>query len=199
MNSASSVLLTLLSLLWLTRAARGVCRLAGIAIAWNSPIVAGTAVAAVLESAALASTRTLPLPAAALLGLAAVNAVTDLQTGYMFDAVELWAAAIVAVCSLSRMVDAATGAAVAVAILSLPYLATRGRGFGFGDVKFGAVIGLALGARGAVVALFAAFIAGGTAAACLLACRRASRTSAIVFGPFLSFGAAWAVSVSALS
>ncbi|HEY0188565.1 MAG TPA: prepilin peptidase [Cellulomonas sp.] len=67
------------------------------------------------------------------------------------------------------------------------------RGMGFGDVKLAGVLGLALGWVGwsaLVVGWFAAFVLGGLVGVALLATGRASRKTAIPFGPWMLVGAA---------
>jgi leader peptidase (prepilin peptidase)/N-methyltransferase len=68
-------------------------------------------------------------------------------------------------------------------------------GLGFGDVKLAGLLGTALAWLGwseLAVGLVAPFVLGGTWAVALLALRRASRTTAIPFGPFMVLGAALA-------
>lgn len=66
-------------------------------------------------------------------------------------------------------------------------LAIAGRGgFGFGDVKYLALVGFALGPVIGLVALFTAVLLGGLYAASLLARRRAGRRDTIAFGPFIA-------------
>jgi leader peptidase (prepilin peptidase) / N-methyltransferase len=65
-------------------------------------------------------------------------------------------------------------------------------GMGFGDVKLAGLLGLFLGwlSWGSIlVATFGAFLLGGTVGIGLLAARRATRKSAIPFGPFMLTGA----------
>jgi len=65
-------------------------------------------------------------------------------------------------------------------------------GMGGGDVKLAGVLGAALGWIGwgaLVVGAFAAFLVGGVVGLTLLATRRATRTSAIPFGPYMVIGA----------
>jgi leader peptidase (prepilin peptidase)/N-methyltransferase len=62
-------------------------------------------------------------------------------------------------------------------------------GLGMGDVKLAGLIGLLLG-RAAVGALVAGCVAGGLAAALLLASGRAGRKSTFAYGPYLALGAA---------
>lgn len=70
----------------------------------------------------------------------------------------------------------------------------RPGGMGGGDVKLAGVVGIYLGWLGwgpLVVGAFAAFVLGGIFGAVLLVTRRASRKSAIPFGPWMIAGA-WA-------
>ncbi len=62
-------------------------------------------------------------------------------------------------------------------------------GFGFGDVKLGALIGLVTGFPEALVAVYFAFVSGGVVAALLLTLKLKSRRDAIPYGPFLAIGA----------
>lgn len=71
------------------------------------------------------------------------------------------------------------------------WLATGGRGMGFGDVKLAPVLGLILGWIGwgpAAVGLASAWFIGGGVALVLLIAGRARRRQAIPFGPFLVIG-----------
>lgn len=71
----------------------------------------------------------------------------------------------------------------------LLYLLTRGRGMGFGDVKFAAAIGFFLGFPNIIIGFYTSFL---TAAAVslilILAGRKKLRGDTIVFGPFLVIG-----------
>ena len=65
---------------------------------------------------------------------------------------------------------------------------SKGKWIGFGDVKLGAFMGLALGWQGALLALFAANFIGVLVLLPGLLSGRLSRTSKVPFGPFLIFG-----------
>lgn len=82
---------------------------------------------------------------------------------------------------------AAFGAAGLFAAL---YLVTKGKGMGAGDIKLAVFIGLLLGIRGTVVALYLAFISGAVAGVVLIILRRAGTKSLVPFGPFLIGGTA---------
>jgi len=75
----------------------------------------------------------------------------------------------------------------------------RPTGLGMGDVKLAAVLGLWLGWLGwgaVVLGVLAGFVLGGVAGAVLLVSGRATRTTAIAFGPWLLLGAAVATVVA---
>ncbi len=84
------------------------------------------------------------------------------------------------------------GAGIWLVVIGGLWLASGGRGMGFGDVKLaptlGAVAGLS-GAGAAAVGLLAAFLLGGLVGVALLASRRVGRRGHVPFGPFLLLGA----------
>jgi prepilin signal peptidase PulO-like enzyme (type II secretory pathway) len=198
LTSVQSACESAIALLALTRLARGAARTARVSM--NLHLPSTLTLGAAIVSAADWLARTGPLPPAGpiVLALAAVNAVTDLQTGFVFDAVQLAGVLAIYACSYGRLVDALAGSAAGFALLIVPYALTRGSGLGFGDVKFAVVLGAALGVRATLTAVFVAFVSAGVAAACMLCTRRARRTSSIAFAPFLSFGATWALGLSVL-
>ena len=88
------------------------------------------------------------------------------------------------------VLSALLGGAVGFVLMLLPYLLTRGRGMGYGDVKLAAFIGLMSGFPLVVVALLVGIIAGGLVAVFLLVSRMVkTRKAAIPYGPFLAVGA----------
>jgi prepilin signal peptidase PulO-like enzyme (type II secretory pathway) len=114
----------------------------------------------------------------------------DARTGLIPNRVT-YPALLVAVCLASAagsLLDAIAGAACAGATLLALHLVTRGRGLGLGDVKLAICIGASLGAPAAMLALGAAFVAGGFAAALLLATGRAARGDTLCFGPYIALG-----------
>ncbi len=75
------------------------------------------------------------------------------------------------------------------------HVVARG-GFGFGDVRLGAMLGLYLawqGLRYVPVGLFLAFVLSAITGIALMAFGRAGRRTAIPFGPFLAVGAVLAL------
>lgn len=86
---------------------------------------------------------------------------------------------------------AAAGAGLAFALYFVIELASRG-GLGMGDVKLAATVGLHtayLGWGQLAVGVFAGFALGGVVGLLLLATRRATRRTAIPFGPWILAGA----------
>lgn len=124
----------------------------------------------------------------------------DLDTFRLPDAVLLPSSAAIAallvVTALSTgdllpLVRAMIGGAALFAFYFVLRLARPG-GMGAGDVKLSAVIGLVLGWLGwgpLVVGAFAAFVVGGVFGIALMVRRRATRRSAIPFGPWMLIGA----------
>ncbi|MEO7202490.1 MAG: prepilin peptidase [Candidatus Tumulicola sp.] len=152
------------------------------------PVALAICLASAVLAAVLAGAVPFELAASLLISLAFINAATDIQSGVCFDTVQLWAAPILAVSRYSRLSDAAAGLLVGIILLGIPYMLTKRRGIGLGDVKFAAAIGLGLGASGAIQAVYIAFVAGGAAAVYILLSGRAHRKASIAFAPFLSFG-----------
>jgi leader peptidase (prepilin peptidase)/N-methyltransferase len=121
-----------------------------------------------------------------------VSAITDTQSGYVFDAVTLPAlGAMLAVSALHQDFSGAFfGACAAAALVGAMYAATFGRGIGLGDVKLSACIGAALGAADALASLGTAFVLGGVYASFMLATGRAHRGDSVRFGPYIAAGMA---------
>ncbi|MDO8461066.1 MAG: prepilin peptidase [bacterium] len=71
----------------------------------------------------------------------------------------------------------------------LIFLATRGRGMGFGDVKLSFLMGLVLGFPAIVIALYSAFLTGAIASIILVVLgKKKIPGGTIPFGPFLVIG-----------
>ena len=72
--------------------------------------------------------------------------------------------------------------------LYLLWAVTRGRGLGFGDVKFSFFMGLLLGFPGVAIAFYVAFLTGALVGVILMMARYKTWKSKIAFGPFLVLG-----------
>ena len=81
------------------------------------------------------------------------------------------------------------GIAVMSPILFL-HLITKGKGMGFGDVKFAFGMGVLLGISGGLTALYIAFVTGAVYGIIALVTRTKSMKTKIAFGPFLIVGTA---------
>jgi len=81
---------------------------------------------------------------------------------------------------------------VAAIIVMLPilmlFLLTKGKGMGFGDVKYAFSMGFLLGIKGGLIAIYIAFILGALVGVFLLATKKKKLKSKIAFGPFLILG-----------
>ena len=80
-----------------------------------------------------------------------------------------------------------SGGALALFFAAL-YYGTRGKGFGFGDVKLAPALGLLLGWPKTLVGAMSAFFIGAVVAVTLLLMRRKRFGQTIPFGPFLVLG-----------
>jgi leader peptidase (prepilin peptidase)/N-methyltransferase len=88
---------------------------------------------------------------------------------------------------------ALAAAVIIPAILYLPSIPFGAGAFGLGDVKFLIGMGLMVGGERALGGTLVGLIVAGVVLAVLLVSRRIGRRSYIPFGPFLIFGALWAV------
>lgn len=90
------------------------------------------------------------------------------------------------------LVPTLAGAGAWLLVIGGIWLATGGRGMGFGDVKLAPVLGATLGwvsFGSAIVGLFSAFLLGALVGLVLMLTGRAGRSSHVPFGPFLLVGA----------
>ncbi len=83
--------------------------------------------------------------------------------------------------------DKLLGGAILFAFFLFLYLA-KPHGMGFGDVKLSGAIGLFLGWKLAILALFLAFLSGGITGALLILLKKKTLKDPLPFGPFLSGG-----------
>lgn len=125
--------------------------------------------------------------------------VVDLEHGLILNKVVLPAVVIAFVVAVATppawlgglfphpVLSAAAGAAAGFVLLLLVALVARG-GMGWGDVKFAAFMGAAVGFPLVFVALFCGVVLGGIVGIILLASRKKGRKQTIPFGPFLTLG-----------
>ena len=171
---------------------KGKCRSCGAKIPWRYPL--SEAVGAL--GAGLLAWRW-GFSSAGLFALAAgslllLNSLTDIYSGYIYDAFALVLGAAGIVLRLAggkgALADAFLGALLGAGVIILIILVSRG-GMGWGDAWLMAGIGAVLGWKLAAVALYLGFIVGGAVALVLLAARVVRRKDPIPLGPFLAIGA----------
>jgi leader peptidase (prepilin peptidase)/N-methyltransferase len=96
-----------------------------------------------------------------------------------------------------KIFDAFLGAGIALAIMGVIYLASRG-GMGDGDVRLAPLLGLHLGYLNPAivpVGLFFGFLIGAVVGVVMMITSKAGRKTALPFGPFLAAGTVLAVFV----
>jgi len=127
-----------------------------------------------------------------MVGCVAVSVLSDVSSGYVFDAITLSTLAATLVLSGARgeIRAAIEGAAAGGITIGALHIVSSGRGIGLGDAKLAACIGCALGPSNAVESVGAAFVIGGVVAAFILLTRRGCRKTSVPFAPFLAAGAA---------
>lgn len=84
--------------------------------------------------------------------------------------------------------DIIIGGLVGAAFFAIQFQLSQGRWVGSGDILLGAALGMLLGWKLLAVALMLAYFLGAVVAVWKLATRRATRTSAMAFGPYLVLG-----------
>jgi len=85
--------------------------------------------------------------------------------------------------------DAFLGAFIPFAFFGSMWVISRQQWIGSGDILLGIAIGLLLGVKLTLLALFFAYIMGAVAAILLIALRLVQKGSTLAFGPFLASGA----------
>jgi prepilin signal peptidase PulO-like enzyme (type II secretory pathway) len=159
-----------------------------------TPAIAVGMCAAALAAFALTG-RDVQWSGAVLISCASVCAATDFKLGFIFDRVLL--ASLIAVVAttwnLGRLTDGLLAAIVCAGALLIPFALSRGRGMGFGDVKFAGTTALALGLHASLHALWVACVSGGSVAALALATGRAHPQARMPFGTFIALGACTAL------
>jgi leader peptidase (prepilin peptidase)/N-methyltransferase len=185
---------------------RGKCRHCGAAIGVE-PLVIELATATLFVLFAFEFGADPVLPAFCILGAALVALVwIDLHefrlpreityTAFVMSAIVIVIAALVDD-RPGKIRDAALGAGIALAIMGVIYVASRG-GMGDGDVRLAPLLGLHLGYLnpGIVpVGLFFGFAIGAVVGVTMMVVGKAGRKTAVPFGPFLAAGTVAAVFV----
>lgn len=87
-----------------------------------------------------------------------------------------------------QILEKTIGGIVLFLILYSLFFITRGRGMGFGDVKYAAAMGLILGLKNGLIGIYLSFVLGGVVSILLILLNIRGLKSKIAFGPFLIFG-----------
>lgn len=82
--------------------------------------------------------------------------------------------------------DGLKGAVLASGFFGLQYALSKGKWIGFGDVKYGLVLGMFFGFQMTAVCLFFAYLLGATIGSLLIIFKGKSMSSQVAFGSFLS-------------
>lgn len=130
--------------------------------------------------------------AALMLPFLLFHALTDIESGYIYDS---WALVMTAsglalriLGGLPAVVDGAMGAGLGFGFIFAIVIISRG-GMGFGDAMLMLGIGAFLGWRCTILALYMGFLCGGFIVIPLLIMKKVSRKDHVPLGPFLAFGA----------
>ncbi|AZK59462.1 Leader peptidase (Prepilin peptidase) [Candidatus Desulforudis audaxviator] len=170
---------------------RGRCRRCGVPISWHYPLVE-CAAGLLFVLAWLRFGATWATPGAwALFAVLLIATLIDLRHGIIPDRVVLAGLVLglplVALQSWAALLWGAAAFLGAGLFMLAIAVISRG-GMGGGDIKLAALMGLYLGPAGVALALFLAFLAGGTVAVLLLATGRKGRKDPVPFGPYLALG-----------
>ena len=169
---------------------RARCRHCGGPIAWRYPLVEAL-MAALFVAVGLRFHDLLPLVSGLVFAfLMVVITFIDLDHQLILNRITYPGIVIGLVLAAlkGQLLSAALAAAGAAAVILAIVVVSRG-GMGGGDIKLAALMGAFLGWPAVAVALFVAFLAGGTVGIILLALRLRGRKDAIPFGPALAAGA----------
>ena len=84
--------------------------------------------------------------------------------------------------------DALIGVSIPIIFFGIQYLVSKGKWIGEGDFRLGALMGIILGWKLTIVALFVAYILGSIVAIVVLVQKKKGLSSKLPFGPFLILG-----------
>lgn len=174
------------------------CRRCKKPISWQYPLVeAVTGALFVLTFLAIAATNQLGIIVLIyyllIICVMVVVAAIDLKF-YLIPTTFVFVASLIALfynyffLSSNVFVDHVAAAFAAAIFFMLIVLLTFGRGMGEGDIFLGFLIGMVLGLKGTMVAIFMAFIVGAVVSLFLIAFGKKKFGQTVPFGPFLVLG-----------
>jgi len=115
--------------------------------------------------------------------------VYDLKTYYILDKVTIPAIVIAFFCNLYLGLgfwNLILAAIIGGGFFAIQYYFSKGKWVGGGDIRLGALMGLMLGWKFLLVALFLAYFSGAIIGVILIILNKKEMSSAVPFGPFLS-------------
>jgi prepilin signal peptidase PulO-like enzyme (type II secretory pathway) len=192
-------LVPVLSYLWL----RGKCRYCGGPISWQYPAVEIlTSASFLLLAMKFGAFVPMLLLSWILVGFYIVIAVYDLKHFLILDKIVFPGIAVAVLYQLVRvaqgdcvldwcspLVGGILGALLISGFFWLQHLVSGGKWIGFGDVKFGLMLGMAAGFPNSVLLLFLAYMSGAVLGVALISMGKKEMGSKLPFGTFLSFAA----------
>lgn len=167
---------------------------------WASAVVPALGGAGFVAASVVFDSAAVALIAGAFVAVMAALGVIDAVSTYLpnritYPAFVAFVAALVVAAIVLEGIDpvqGVIGAAVYGGAILVMYLASRGQGMAFGDVKLAVLIGFVLGSlllRAVWIAALAGAIAGGVGGVIALTVFRMGRKAQIPYGPFLAAGA----------
>lgn len=124
-----------------------------------------------------------------ILAVISIVFIVDLKTGYIFDKITYPAIIIAGIYILLSQSYLAFACGLGFAgLFYLLIVITRGKGMGFGDVKYVFFLGLALGFPNSIVTVMLAFLIGAIFSLFLIVFGKKHFGQTVPFGPFLSLG-----------
>jgi len=117
--------------------------------------------------------------------------VFDFKHYLILDRIVIPVLAIVIIRSIffESILSSLIGACLVAGFFALQYYFSKGRWIGFGDVKFGLVLGVLFGLKMSIVMLIIAYFLGAIAGLTLIFLKRKNLSSQLPFGVFLSISA----------
>lgn len=181
-------LIPLFSFLWL----KGKCRYCHRFIGIEYPVIElTTGIAFVVVGAAFYLQPVLLVCMLAIVSLLLIIFYTDLFSGIIPDSLVILLSVLailrIVLLSLPLIPFLLTSVGAGLFFLGI-FLLTKGRGIGFGDVKYACAMGLLVGFPYIITGLYIAFLTGAAVALILVIARKKAFKSSIAFGPFLVVG-----------
>jgi leader peptidase (prepilin peptidase)/N-methyltransferase len=124
-----------------------------------------------------------------------VIAVYDLKHFLILDKFTFFGFALVVVYAFIKdaLLSGLLGAAIISGFFLFQYFISKGRWIGFGDVKFGLLMGMVTGFPLAILSLFMGYVSGALVGIALIGLKKKHLSSRLPFGTFLAFATIFAL------